>query len=64
MIRSEFIENGERIRHFSDEGYKIMQVETGIIYDDAVDIVPCRYTYEETVIPIERQEDIAINDEF
>lgn len=44
---------GDRIRHYSDEGYKIRQIETGSIYDDAIDVVPCRYTYEETDIPVE-----------
>lgn len=53
MIREELIENGERVRHWSDAGYKIVQVETGILYDDAVDVLPCRYTYEETEEPVE-----------
>lgn len=38
------------IRHYSDEGKKIRQIETGILYDEAVDVVPCRFTYEETDI--------------
>ena len=42
-----------QIRHYSDEGFKIRQIETGILYDDAVDMVPCRYTYEESNEPIE-----------
>lgn len=33
--------------------YKIKQIETGIIYDEAVDIYPCRYTYVATDIIIE-----------
>jgi len=41
-----------RVRHYSDSGFMIRQVETGIVYEDAVDLVPCRYTYEETDIPI------------
>ena len=41
------------IRHYSDEGKKIRQIETGILYDEAVDIVPCRFTYEETDIDAE-----------
>ena len=32
---------------------KIRQIETGIVYDDAVDIYPCPYTYEETDEPID-----------
>lgn len=51
MIIEEYV--GERIRHYSDAGMKIRQIETGIIYDDAVDVVPCRYTYEETDIPLD-----------
>ena len=53
MIIEEIVDGGTRIRHYSDLGMKIRQVETGIVYDDAVDIIPCRYTYEETDIPIE-----------
>ena len=41
------------IRHYSDSGYKIRQVETGELYNDAVDVVPCQYTYEETDEPID-----------
>ena len=46
MIVEEMV--GKRIRHYSSEGFKIRQVETGIVYEDAVDVLPCRYTYEET----------------
>lgn len=35
-------------RTFSDAGFRIRQVETGIIYDDAVDVDGAPYTYEET----------------
>lgn len=42
----------KRVRHYSDTGMMIRQVETGIIYQDAVDKIPCRYTYEETDEPI------------
>lgn len=55
MLKSELIENGERIHHWSDAGLKIRQVETGIVYDDAVDVMPCRYTYNETDEPIETE---------
>ena len=53
MIISEIIENGIRIRHYSDGGFRILQNETGIVYDDAVDVLPCKYTYTETDKPIE-----------
>ena len=36
------------IRHYSSLNLKIRQVETGAVYDDAWDITPCPYTYEET----------------
>ena len=41
------------VRHYSDKNLKIRQIETNIIYDDAVDVIPCQYTYEETNEPIE-----------
>lgn len=44
----EIDENGNEIAR-----YKIKQVETGIIYDEAVDLMPCRYTYECTDEPLE-----------
>lgn len=47
MIRTEILENN-RIRHYSDLGYTIRQIETGNFYEDAVDILPCIYTYEES----------------
>ena len=55
-VQFEYVENGERIRHYSDRDFKIRQIETGVIYDDAVDVLPCRYTYEETNEPIEVDE--------
>ncbi len=57
MIIEEIIENGERVLHFSDIGMKIKQIETGIVYENAIDVVPCRYTYEETNEPIEIEEE-------
>ena len=43
MIKTEYIDS--RVRHYSDSGFRILQNETGIVYDDAVDVMPCRYTY-------------------
>ena len=53
MIIIEQIENGERERRYSDKNMKLRQIETGNIYEDAVDVIPCKYAYEETDIPIE-----------
>lgn len=40
------------VKHYSDGGFYIRQVETGIKYASAVDVVPCKYTYEETDEPV------------
>lgn len=56
MIITEYIEIENRERRYSDLNMKIRQVETGNLYDDAVDVIPCPYTYEETDIPIEGNE--------
>ena len=47
-----------RIRHYSDQNLKIRQIETGIIYEDAVDRYPCKWTYEETDIPVEPEQGV------
>lgn len=44
-------------RTYSDEGMKILQRETGILYDEAIDVEPLRYTYKETIIPIDEPEE-------
>ena len=51
MIQTEQI--GDRVHTYSDTGMKILQVETGIVYDDALDVPTSGYTYTETNIPIE-----------
>lgn len=40
--------HNELIKHYSDDCKMIIQTETGIEYDEAIDVVPCRYTYEES----------------
>ena len=56
MIKTEFLNEGSLIKHYSDAGFMLLQVETGIKYSDPVDVVPCRYTYEETTELIETEE--------
>lgn len=51
MLQTETLADG-RIRHFSDLNMFIKQIETDALYEDAVDIQPCPYTYEETDLPI------------
>ena len=55
MIVTEQIGNN-RIRHYSDAGFRILQNEPGAVYDDAVDVLPCKYTYSETEELIESDE--------
>jgi len=45
------------VRHYSDRDMMMLQVETGIRYADAIDVVPCRYTYEETDEPADDGEE-------
>jgi hypothetical protein len=56
MIRTEYYttrEDGVVLnRTFSDAGFYIVQNETGIKYSEAVDVMPCKYTYTETDEPI------------
>lgn len=49
MVKSETISD-KYVRHISDAGLKIRQVETGRIFNEAVDRTPCKFTYEETDI--------------
>lgn len=39
-------------KHYAEDEngvkYYILQVETGVEYTEAVDVVPCRYTYKAT----------------
>ena len=51
-IIKETLENG-LVRHYSDSDKMIKQVETGVLYSDAIDVEPCDYTYEETDVVID-----------
>ena len=52
MIKKEFLKtrkDGVNLyRTYSDEGYRIKQVETEKIYDEAIDVENANFTYEET----------------
>ena len=59
MIVTELLyrENEEPlVKHYSDQGFYILQNETGIIYPEAIDIQNSVYTYTETDIPIEQEQ--------
>ena len=53
------INNKHFIKTYSDKGNYIMQVQTGIKYSEAIDVMPIRYTYAETDEPIETDEPTA-----
>ena len=42
------INNKELLHTYSDNNKYILQVETNVKYDEAYDIIPCKYTYKET----------------
>ena len=44
------------IRTWSDLDMMIRQIETGTLYEEAIDVEPVRWTYEETDVPIEGDE--------
>ena len=50
-VKEELFENN-LIRHYAIDNdgkqYKILQVETNIVYDEAIDVMPCRYSYKAT----------------
>ena len=57
MIIVESVDDKTRERRYSDQNAMIRQIETGVLYEDAVDVIPCKYTYEETDVPIESVDD-------
>lgn len=62
MIKIEYLNDGTLIKHYSDAGVMLLQVETGIKYSDPIDVVPCRYTYEETDELIETGEETDMSE--
>ena len=61
MIITEFYEQREDgvnlYRTYSNSNMKILQNETGAIYDDAIDVENAPYTYSETTTPVEPVEE-------
>ena len=48
-------------RTYSDEGFKIMQLQTGIVYDEAIDVEFAPYTYIDTTEKVEVYEEVEEN---
>lgn len=57
MIKQEeVILGGNTFLHtYSDSNFYIEQIETGSIYDETYDVIPCKYTYRETDKLIEKE---------
>lgn len=64
MIQTEYLNDGTLIKHYSDEGYMLLQNETGIEYADPVDSVPCKYTYTETDKFVDNDDEDITPEEF
>ena len=65
MIKTELLNDGTLIKHYSNEGKLLLQVETGAKYAEPIDIYPCPFTYEETDEYAEGEGDEEISgDEF
>ena len=43
-------------RRYSDRNVKLRQIETNVLYNDAVDVKPCHYTYDESDVSIDLPE--------
>ena len=58
MIKQEKvkIENRELLHTYSDNNKYILQVETNVEYNEAYDVIPCKYTYTE------KEEEIVIEE--
>ena len=64
MIKTEYLNDGTLIKHYSDAGFLLLQNETGAKYSDPIDVVPCKYTYTETDELIEQEETEISGKEF
>jgi hypothetical protein len=47
------IEHPDKVKTYSDKGLQILQIETGRVFDNAVDTVPLKFNYEETTTRVE-----------
>ena len=63
MIITETISEN-RIRYYSDNDMMLRQIETGTLYEDAAHDLPCIFTYEETDIPIEHNDDEPTSEDY
>ena len=65
LLKEFFIERNDGVklyRTYSNIGYKIRQIETGVEYDEAIDVENSIYSYEETNNLIETMEENIDNE--
>ena len=66
MALIEQIIDENTVLHYSNNGKKIRQIETGFLFEEAGDSIPCPYTYEETDIPVDpvvpEEEEISLEE--
>ena len=59
-LKSEIIQD-KFIRHYAEDEngvkYYILQLPTCVEYAEAIDVVPCKYTYKVTDKPVEVEDD-------
>ena len=56
VIKEFYIQRDDGVnlyRNYSDKQLKILQNETGAVYDEAIDVEDAPYTYSETDEPID-----------
>ncbi len=66
MLKKELYSYNKKLKEnmykiYSDEEYLIKQLETGNIYEEAIDLESQNYTYEETLKKIEKFEEYIEN---
>ena len=64
MIKTEYLNDGTLIKHYSDAGYLLLQNETGAKYAEPIDLIPCQYTYTETNELVDGDEEISEEEFF
>lgn len=59
VVKEEYMTRADGVklfRNYSDEGRKLIQNETGIVYSEAIDVEDAPYTYRESEEFVEQRE--------
>ena len=57
LVQEILTENPDLIKTYSDAGFLIQQIETGVYYEEAIDPIITHREYIETNIPIDSNSD-------